>query len=351
MPKPKNPNNNHVYGLLLEATGNRNVGLPDEADFTLEGSTLTIALEDRAIGLKPWSAGKNPNWNMQVDPAAFEAWALILKARLPEVERVRLERRKPVKTELRAVEIVHEEKVWNSEHYMRFLYRVMKFEEAYGEGGQNWFSVGDDLQARVDSFRNDIYNSGELHGNEPGSEPKGKSALESLAEKWFRNNPGVFNELLKADTLFNQLPTGVFKGENNKNRADNRVFTGGGSAIDLWAKSKDNKLLIFELKTGNVMAGIITELMFYCNLMRDTYVNGVIEPAEGSSNARGFGELRDFHPDGIVGCMLTDELHPLINGDVLRAMSESGIQYRAVHYNFEFLIKEGSVKMEAFDRD
>lgn len=324
---------------LQEVTGNNRVKLPGDMDFTPEDGRLTIALTDEAIG-----AGAGESLNMQENDAAFESWALICKAWLPEVRDVRLRRRSGT-APLRPVEIVHEEG-WNSEHYMRFLYRAMKFKDAYGEAGRNWFRVEDaDLEERVEAFRAYMEaHRGRLQRNKPSKESIGKSKGESRVEKWFSDNPCAIRAIIpdeKIDRLFNQLPVGVFKGEVDDN---NSVFTGGGSAIDLWARTEDDKLLIFELKTRRPMAGIITELMFYCNLMQDTYVNGIINPADDPSDARGFGALRNFRPQEIVGYMLTDRLHPLINGDVLQEMSKSGIQYKAVHYDLEDLNME-----EAFD--
>ena len=52
---------------------NKNIRLPSEMDFTIQDNVLTIGMTEKGLIS-----------NMQTDAAAFEGWAICLKAWLPE---------------------------------------------------------------------------------------------------------------------------------------------------------------------------------------------------------------------------------------------------------------------------
>lgn len=68
------------------------------------------------------------------------------------------------------------------------------------------------------------------------------------------------------DMIDQQLPVGVF---NNVISKESCIMPRGKSQIDIWALRGDT-LHIFELKrSDNIMVGIISELMYYVNIMND----------------------------------------------------------------------------------
>ena len=98
-------NKDNILDLLKSK--NRNFRLPKHLDFSIEGKVLTISLSMEGL-----------TSNMQTDDAAFEGWAICLKAWIPDIQNVIIQKQTK---ELPA----------NNEHYNRFLYRVMKFTETY----------------------------------------------------------------------------------------------------------------------------------------------------------------------------------------------------------------------------
>src|SRR5258708_3192780 len=72
---------------------------------------------------------------------------------------------------------------------------------------------------------------------------------------------------LAKEKVGRQLPVGLFRGHVAK---ENRIFTGGKSAIDLVGVGANGTLSIFEHKTGdNIPVGILSELFFYTSVIRD----------------------------------------------------------------------------------
>ena len=122
-----------------------------------------------------------------------------------------------------------------------------------------------------------------------------------------------------------QLPVGIFKGNIGKN---NCVMPRGKSQIDIW-DVQENTLFVFELKKKrNIMVGIISELMFYVNIMNEIKYDRIKYPNEASkSTYRDFDKLYNaFHNRAIKrieGIFLTDQLHPLLSENVINLMNDS----------------------------
>lgn len=145
---------------------------------------------------------------------------------------------------------------------------------------------------------------------------------------------------LTTENLFRQLPVGLFKG---KKEAKNSLFTGGKSAIDLWAIDEE-QIAIFEIKTRNKMVGIISELFFYSNYVNDVFVkDNRITFYKGYNldtdiDIRGYNLLNQNNKNRLIAAyFLTDALHPLINKQVIDLLNESKekkIKYGSISYNF-----------------
>ena len=216
-----------------------------------------------------WIKINKPTENMQTDMADFEALAIMCKCIKPIVN----------------VTIQFENyNGWhrmfgnlNSESsaYLRFLYRVITFKEAFPD----WVEISDENKEEVDYFKsllNDALKEGKVSNNIPDKKaefnPNGKEeqvierklactkeGKEYLKQKYINLYPD--NDLLFVN---NQLPNGLFNIKPQEiPHESNRIFTSG--AYDIWGIDKKGNFCIFELKKdkGNIQLGVISELFFY----------------------------------------------------------------------------------------
>lgn len=266
--------------------------------------------------------------NMQAPGNAFEGWLFILK---------KLELGKTITLSLNGElndGILNEKEYMRKGHLCRFLYRVMKFEQQY-----EWCDLSDYLSDEVGKFRRFLA-SDRFTNNVGGGEAGRKTAhdKENAAEEWLANKKELKRILKNVlnigdNPVYRQLPVGLFKGSVSEN---NRVFTGGKSAIDLWTWH-DKEIDIVELKTRNRMIGIVTEVFFYSNFMYDLVVaeNGFalnhdeeyiekIKKKSGNS-LRGYENLQNRKFTAVNGIMLADddEYHPWVE-HILTTMNENG---------------------------
>ena len=217
---------------LLQAK-NKNLQLPSGMGFSIEDKTLTITMKEKGMIA-----------NMQTDASAFEGWAICLKAWLPElIDDVNIEREKSIDS--------------SDQHYQRLLYRLDKFTTIY-----SW--------AHTTSFKEEIDNFRKENGNVFINVPKSKASksaahCEAQLERTFcQENKDKF------DVIDHQLPVRLF---NDEIKEDNAITP--KTYLDIWS-IKDTLLRIFELKLPtNTEIGIISELMFYVNVMTDV-INGKI---------------------------------------------------------------------------
>ena len=260
--------------------------------------------------------------NMQSNEAAFEACALLIHVHCG------------FRVEL-AAENAPEDLAYRR-HYGRFLYRAMKFSDQYS----GWFSLSPALKDRVENFRaylrtNSFCNNVATGPAGPGN--KRESRMEALmVREWDRLLRPIAEQagIVLTDVPGRQFPVGLFEGDDPEKA---HVFTGGKSAIDLWATSGDN-IVIFELKVRNVMVGILSELMFYANYMADMYINdSTFTHREPLTAQRGYEQLLSCQFHRVQAAMLTDRLHPLITPAVLAAMNlgPSNIRYYDLRYTLD----------------
>jgi hypothetical protein len=299
---------------INEVCSNKNVRFPSEIEISTLGTMLQITIKGDAIFN-----------NMQTDGAAFEGWAVCLKAWLPDV----------VNNVELAWSTPHEEEDGKNKwfHYHRFLYRVLRFNELY-----DWFSISKDNQQEIEDFKKKLVG---LQNNSFSEKPKLKGEKNDRGEYVLSETVLEFvlkeylSDLLKKkfdlDFIDRQFPVGV-------KQYDKQFFTGGLSAIDLWG-TKDDKVTIFELKYNgneatNIKVGIISELFMYSCIMRDI-LKGLINMPETTPN----NNEQSFYEKGkkkqyrsIIARMLSDRFHPLVNNqqvfDILnhQTMEEKDIQ-------------------------
>jgi len=79
------------------------------------------------------------------------------------------------------------------------------------------------------------------------------------------------------------------------------------------------------------MMGAVTELFFYANYLRDMYCrHGSWQPSDESGD-RGFAVLRQGRFTQVNGILLADEIHPLIDEDLIGVLN-AGMEKGILHY-------------------
>lgn len=295
---------------------------------------LTMTLLPKAVGL-----GKGDAVNMQDNAAAFEAWCFIIKAKT-SIDDLR------IKLDVEGLASdMYDKDIPSTGHFGRFLYRILKFKEQYG----TWFLLSDELKDMRKNFAA-FLSSGKFVNNEPSKEAEDdEDALgtEGYVEKRFCDDDSLGKLILGFSgenvVMNRQLPVGLFKGEKSDGTA---VFTGKKSAIDFWLLY-NNELNIYELKAKNKMVGILTEIFFYSNYMRDVYWHNSLETKQNveilnpQKTDRSYNKLCKGIENitKITGCILADEFHPLITDDVISIMNHNvtgnELQYDKKQYDLK----------------
>ena len=286
--------------------------LPSQMSFQLEGKTLHIKLTSKGL-----------TENMQNDSAAFEGWAMCLKVHYPQL----------------ISDVVIEWEVLNKDllklkergHYYRFLYRAHKFQSNY----PNWVSVSPAIPAEeIDEIPEWVLNY--PHQDSCESQKVNKNAESHLERELLLLMQGHF------DVADHQLPVGLFHKSVSKKKENARTSC-GLSQIDLW--SLDNNILtIYELKNNvNTSVGIISEVQFYANVLKDLTEHKVNYPDDFFRRRKYYRHTKELsdaiYPEcrikKVTGVLLADNRHPLVTDDVVALMSQnkSGIEFSAKTVN------------------
>jgi len=278
-------NKEFVLKKLKEVTKIKSLKLPTYLDITEANGVVTLSM--KAIKREKQSYGVLAN--MQQDDAAFEGWAICMKAAVPEWKFM-----------------LHwdfpEDK--KNGHYQRFLYRAKRFRSLY-----SWFTIVDQGLEEIENFSL-IKDSDEPKYilNAPLGDPKRTNDAEHSPENLIENTiiktqPHELNSLFNVKTYHRQLPVGLFLDSVAKKNA---IFTHGKSAIDIWGISEDKTLVIFELKAlGNTKIGAISELFFYAMVMRDEQ--------QKHFRRKSNSELGISETTSVKAMILAEQVHPLIN--------------------------------------
>ncbi|MDE7153336.1 MAG: hypothetical protein K2O00_02675 [Muribaculaceae bacterium] len=278
-------NKQGILKILKEKTCNNNLKFPTSIDIESNDGILQITLSES--GLKD---------NMQEDKSAFEGWAIVIKAIAPD-------HAKQVKILWRGIGLG---KGNDYNHYRRFLYRIIKFKESY-----EW-AEGNPLDDQAKHDMENVYseiNQKKWVTNYPDSNSK-----EDAAKGEARLERNLIECLRKISEYANhQLPVGLFyKDKCVKNERTPHKC----SQIDLWS-IKGDTITVYELKKDdNRKVGIISELMFYTNIIKDLSTK-IISFASGAekTNYRNFSALHNIITSAncnIEGVFLTNDLHTLI---------------------------------------
>lgn len=274
-------NKEEILNQLKDVSGSTSLRFPSDLDIFSKDGVLTIFVNTKGL--------EN---NMQTDPSAFEGWAIAIKSIAPDLAKF-------VTIQWTGIGL---EKGTNYNHYRRFLYRVIRFTQSY-----DWTSFKPlDNQAASD-IENVNSELSEWVVNYPKNKTQDNATMpEALLERKIKSFlPAIHDQ---------QLPVGMFyKIKSNKTRRT----PGGKAGIDLWSL-EGCMLNIYELKTDiNNPAGIISELMFYTNVMQDL-VSGTIKYASGADKVtiRSFDKLYyaicSKQITKVYGVFLSNNLHPIL---------------------------------------
>ena len=262
----------------------KGIRLPREIEFSPNGDILTIRMNEKGV-----------NENMQEDEAAFEAWALVARAK--EYKKIQLDISALPDGEKVGIYTLPEHL-----HLNRFIYRALKFSENF-----DWFTLSPKLEKKVEQFRKALERETLVY-NVPTQEAKETAEnSEAKMERRLISNVNETNKLLDANVemYYSQLPVGLFRGKKSKSTM---VFPGGSAAIDLWGIENDTFHLV-ELKVGkNKGLGVLSELFFYVSFMFDVHCNKMAKAAENTTS-RGFDELANANIKTIKGYILLEEEH------------------------------------------
>lgn len=274
--------------------------------------------------------------NMQDTRACFEAWCLIIKAKIsnPVLE---------IELDVKKITVAdYDGKLPKNGHLGRFLYRILKFSEQY-----KWFKLSPFLDNLKNKFKTYL-DSHTFVTSVPAKKPKediANSNLESYVEYLFCDSISAQKDILNltsGTTIDRQLPVSLFEGSKLNTTG---VFTGGKSAIDFWALNGDT-INVYELKSDNPMVGIITEIFFYSNYVHDVFISKSLDHGKGSVDIedgtyRSYDKIKGNKGKQVKGIMLSNSnrkgwhssLVPPIRTAIEKIMNANGMS-GAIQYEF-----------------
>ena len=259
--------------------------------------------------------------NMQNNEAAFESWAIALKYYLKDIETITID---------------WERDFSNGEdgilHYNRFVYRLAKFVQTY-----SWARSAKTIPAIPTMLYCNV-----------GTEEAASADKHSLGSEGWLECKYVEEHSMDYDVINHQFPVGLF---HEKVSGTTYYTTGRKSAIDIWA-IKDDCLSIFELKKpGNKDLGIISELMFYTNIVDDILSHRIMYEEESKNvklavegDIRGFKKFHEVYEKGsinkIESIFLADNLHPLLSDELIDFINDSPRwKYKNISFKHEKIEK------------
>ncbi len=295
-------------------------------------SKMDMSIRDNTLYVRVGAEGTLQN--MQDDSSAFEGWVFCLRSIMSDIGNVVIDWELPMFSSEETV------RVSQANHYRRFLLRALWFVENY-----SWADVAQDKRAEVKEFRR-RYNRLILNFPRQKSRDKSEKGEHDRRMKYEAIlETAIYEYLSKTGIANHQLPMGLFDGEVSRMTA---ITPGGASQADLW-KIEGSEFCVYELKdcinSDNTQVGIITELMFYANVLyrllitheiRYPYEADKFRTIEREKAQRGFEHVLDAiyqrSITSIKAVLLTDRPHPLIEYGkerLLHDMSQckTGIKY------------------------
>ena len=299
---------NYILNLLKKVKPNADI--PSTYGYSYNKRTKNLTLLVKVKGLIA---------NMQDDEAAFDSWAIAFKYYLKE--------------DVKTITIDWERDLTEGEngyfHFNRFVYRLAKFVQTY-----SWVR----LAKPIPSIPTMLFCN--IGRTEAANIEKHSQDSEGWLECMY-----VMNHSKEYDVMNHQFPVGVFHGKVSR---ETHYTTGGKSAIDIWAIN-DDCLSIFELKKpDNYGLGIISELMFYTNILDDILSHRIMY--EESKNVeyavkhdiRGFKKFHEAYEKGTINkiesIFLANNLHPLLSNGLIDFINDSPRwKYKNISYKHKVI--------------
>ncbi len=270
--------------------------IPSTYGYTYNKRLKNLTLSVKVEGLKA---------NMQADEAAFESWAIALKYYLKE--------------DINTITIDWERDIPKDEdghyHFNRFIYRLAKFVQTY-----SWARSAKSMPTIPTLLYCNI-----------GKTEAAEITMHELGSEGWLECKYVWDHSKEYDAMSHQFPVGIFVDKVSKHT---HYTTGGKSAIDIWA-IKNECLTVFELKkSDNKPLGIISELMFYTNILDDIMTHRIMfEPNKKDTlyaiehDIRGFKSFYNAYENGsikkIESVFLADNLHSLFCKELIDFINDS----------------------------
>ena len=299
---------NYILNLLKKVKPNADI--PSTYGYSYNKRTKNLTLLVKVKGLIA---------NMQDDEAAFDSWAIAFKYYLKE--------------DVKTITIDWERDLTEGEngyyHFNRFVYRLAKFVQTY-----SWAHSAKPIPAIPTT----------LYCNIGRTEAANIEKHSQESEGWLECKY-VMDHSMDYDVINHQFPVGIF---HEKVSRTTHYTTGQKSAIDIWA-IKDDCLSIFELKKpDNYGLGIISELMFYTNILDDILSHRIMY--EESKNVeyavkhdiRGFKKFHEAYEKGTINkiesIFLANNLHPLLSDGLIDFINDSPRwEYKNISYKHKVI--------------
>ena len=299
---------NYILNLLKKVKPNADI--PSTYGYSYNKRTKDLTLLVKVKGLIA---------NMQEYEAAFDSWAIALKYYLKE--------------DVKTITIDWERDFSEGEngylHFNRFVYRLAKFVQTY-----SWAHSAKPIPAIPTTLYCNIGRTEDANIEKHSQESEG----------WLECKY-VMDHSMDYDVINHQFPVGIF---HEKVSRTTHYTTGQKSAIDIWA-IKDDCLSIFELKKpGNYGLGIISELMFYTNILDDILSHRIMY--EESKNVeyavkhdiRGFKKFHEAYEKGTINkiesIFLANNLHPLLSDGLIDFINDSPRwKYKNISYKHKVI--------------
>lgn len=299
---------NYILNLLKKVKPNADI--PSTYGYSYNKRTKDLTLLVKVKGLIA---------NMQEYEAAFDSWAIALKYYLKE--------------DVKTITIDWERDFSEGEngylHFNRFVYRLAKFVQTY-----SWAHSAKPIPAIPTTLYCNIGRTEDANIEKHSQESEG----------WLECKY-VMDHSMDYDVINHQFPVGIF---HEKVSRTTHYTTGQKSAIDIWA-IKDDCLSIFELKKpANYGLGIISELMFYTNILDDILSHRIMY--EESKNVeyavkhdiRGFKKFHEAYEKGTINkiesIFLANNLHPLLSDGLIDFINDSPRwKYKNISYKHKVI--------------
>lgn len=296
--------NNTDFLQFLNANGIDSItNLPSEYDYSIADDSLV---------LKPNMKGVLGN--IQNGTSAFESCVILLKRYCGKL--------------FNSV-IIDWEETDEQHKYLnlsnRFVYRLTRFVQSY-----DWVQ----LARKIPTMPALLYCNAPIMNSMPNKEPPKESGI------WTRHN-FVKQNANNYDVIEALLPTALYDGIIS---SETCYLPLSLCHLETWAIKGDEMFVFVLEKPKSNPLGLISELMYYTNLLCDLLSHNIIVDRKRASMAVQnkycrFDKFYEFYNgqkkiSKIHSVLLVDELHPLIDDEVLKIINSS-IRFKQHNVSFE----------------